>query len=137
MPDTTCAPPSMYRVWIVQFRNWRPEQWDAVPPRFTVLEPGVADHLSPEAAAHWLQGFNADMLSAGKNLWAVAVAVQLRYEGDLVAGQTVGEDGPLAGHGSQRGQSVGEPMDLNRASAVQGGLLQADQGFCQSPQRSR
>jgi hypothetical protein len=124
-------------VWIAQYQNWLPDRWDAVPPRFRVLEPAVAGCLSQEAAAHWLQGFNADMLAIGKNLWAVAVAVQLRYEGDLAPGQIVGERGLVEERGIGSKQGGERAPDASCVSVLQAGLHQTPQGFCQSPQRSR
>ena len=40
-------------------------------------------------AARFIEGFNGTMLTRRCRLWAVAVPVTIRYEGDLRTGQTV------------------------------------------------
>lgn len=117
----------LYRVWIAQYQDWRPDRWEDVPPRFRAVEPATAGRLSPEAAAHWLEGFNGAMLAVEKNFWAVAVAVRLRYEGDLVAGQTVGDGGlgdevRLAGeNASMDGENLSELSAHACVSVLQAG----------------
>jgi hypothetical protein len=56
---------------------------------------GRGDHTHAAKAAWWgsdllfLQGFNASMLDGSGPVWAVAVPVVIRYEGDAVAGADV------------------------------------------------
>jgi hypothetical protein len=101
--------PPLYRVWIVHYQDWRPHCWNEVPPQYRAVELAVGGCLSQDAAAHWLEGYNAamlsneatlfdearlsddDRLSDDAKLWAVAVAVQLRYEGDLAPGEIVSD----------------------------------------------
>ena len=85
----------VYRVWIVHCVNWRPCRWDEVPPQYRAVELAVGGCLSQEAAAHWLEGYNVAMLADDARLWAVAVAVQMRYEGDLTPGEVVFETHPV------------------------------------------
>ena len=40
-------------------------------------------------AARFIEGFNGTMLTRRCRLWAIAVPVTIRYEGDLRVGQTV------------------------------------------------
>lgn len=87
------------------------------------------------------------MLAGGQNLWAVAVPVQLRYEGDLAPGRITDENatreeglsldirGSNSGPNEDPAQVPG--VGVPQGSVVQSGVLQAPQGFSQSPQRSR
>jgi hypothetical protein len=88
----------LYRVWIVHYQDWRPHCWSEVPPRYRAVELAVGGCLTHDAAAHWLEGYNAAMLAGDARLWAVAVKVHVRYEGDLVPGQMMSE--PRARNGA-------------------------------------
>lgn len=81
-----------FRVWIAVCENWQPTAWNDVPAAAVACEP-VADALYDEReAAAFVQGFNQAMLAEPRQLWAVAVPVTLRLEGDAQAGR------PIAGH---------------------------------------
>jgi hypothetical protein len=79
---------AIYRVWITSYRDWEPRQWDDLPPSGAIAlelaEEGC--FLAGEAAA-LVEGFNSEMLSSPQGRWAVAVAVQVRYLGDLEPGE--------------------------------------------------
>jgi hypothetical protein len=97
MSDVSHDDSQLYRVWIVHCQNWRPSGWDEVPPQYRAVELAVTGCLTRDAAAHWREGYNGAMLGdpasffGAARLWAVAVAVQVRYEGDLLPGQVVAE----------------------------------------------
>jgi hypothetical protein len=98
-----------YRIWIAGYDDWQPTDWHDVPPRAIALEPAEAFVLSAAQAQSFLEGFNGEMLhkkiadgqiadgqiadgqvlNAAKRLWAVAVPVMVRYEGDPHPGETV------------------------------------------------
>jgi hypothetical protein len=83
-----------YRVWIARFEDWRPTRWSEMPPRAHAVEPALAGCLTREQAAHFVAGFNEAMLveaasAGGARLWAVAVPVVPRYEGDFEPGQSI------------------------------------------------
>jgi hypothetical protein len=79
----------MYRLWIATYEDWRPAHWSDVPPRATALEPVARSLYSAEEAAQFVEGFNGSMLGGDRPLWAVAVPITIRYEGDAEPGRTV------------------------------------------------
>jgi hypothetical protein len=87
--------PQLYRVWIARYEDWQPRGWDEVPPRYCAVELAVPECLPREAAACVLEGFNTAMLDEQrpgdkeKQFWAVAVAVELRYDGDPTPGAPI------------------------------------------------
>ncbi len=121
MEKMTLPNRQFFRLWIATYSDWRPTRWNQTPPRATALEL-VEEALYCEAeAALFLQGFNTSMLGYEQPIWAVAVPITLRYEGDAQPGMGV------EGHAF-----TGEPFGIADA-------LPADhfQGFDQSPHRSR
>jgi hypothetical protein len=69
---STCGP--MYRLWIATYSDWRPSEWNQVPPRATALEPVDDGLVSADEAALFLEGFNRSMLGEhDRPIWAVAV----------------------------------------------------------------
>ena len=60
-----------------------------VPPRATALEPVARALYSAEEAALFVEGFNGSMLCGDRPLWAVAVPITIRYEGDVQPGMVV------------------------------------------------
>lgn len=81
--------PQLFRVWIARYEDWQPRRWDEVPPVARAVELAVPECLPRDAAAHVIEGFNAAMLCDADKRWAVAVAVAVRYEGDLTPGEVV------------------------------------------------
>ena len=84
--------PSAFRLWIARYDHWRPERWNDAPPQATALELIEDSSFSEEEARLFLEGFNSQMLVDGRPLWAVAVPVVLRYDGDPQPGE------PISGH---------------------------------------
>lgn len=135
--------------WSDDFADWRPVQWNQLPPQATALELIDEALYSAEEAAMFLQGFNTLMLDHDRPIWAVAVRVTLRYEGDAQCGMSV------QGHAFARESSASDEMEPGgnsppAGSPVTGPVpcgdteaardpLQRDHfhGFGQSPQRSR
>lgn len=79
----------LFRLWLISCVDWRPQRWNEAPPQATALEPVAEGACSAAEAATFLEGFNTAMLSCDRGLWAVAVPVVLRYEGDARAGAAV------------------------------------------------
>ncbi len=89
MLATRDEPTRLFRVWIARYDDWRPGRWDDVPPQARAVEPAVPECLTIDAAAQVIEGFNSGMLCDTGKRWAVAVAVNLRYEGDPAPGEIV------------------------------------------------
>ena len=87
-----------FRVWIVQYSNWRPKQWNDQPPTATAIAPADEGCMTADEASTFLEGFNGTLLAelptqaaAGDvGRWGVLRPVKICYEGDLVPGQPLG-----------------------------------------------
>ena len=79
----------LFRLWIATYGDWRPRQWNDTPPAAEALEPVDAAAYSAEEAAMFLEGFNSAMLASERPLWAVAVPITIRYDGDAQCGARV------------------------------------------------
>lgn len=90
--DTLRESPDAFRLWIARYENWRPQRWNDAPPQATALELIEDSSFSEEEARLFLEGFNSQMLASDRPLWAVAVPVVLRYDGDPQPGE------PIRGH---------------------------------------
>lgn len=89
MTQNRIAPPRWFRVWIARFENWAPTDWSEAPPRATVIELVEDDYFSAEHATALVEGFNTNALLLKERRWAIAVPVELRFQGDLRVGETV------------------------------------------------
>ena len=78
-----------FRVWIVRYDDWQPEDLRGVPPRAMALEPAERGTMSARQAAMYTEAFNRAALAASRRLWAIALPVQLRYEGDPRPGEVL------------------------------------------------
>lgn len=78
-----------FRLWIASYADWRPSHWNDVPPRATAIE--IVDDVlySATEAALFLHGFNGCMLADDQSIWAVALPVAVRYDGDAFPGMAV------------------------------------------------
>jgi hypothetical protein len=132
-----------FRVWIVTFHDWQPLHWNESPPQATALEPADESLYTAEEAGVFVEGFNSCALGSGQSIWAVAVPVTIRYEGDASPGM------PVEGHCFPLAQpATAVPFAAASAApeaAGSGAVGLATQplagddfhGFGQSPQRSR
>ena len=89
MSSRPSAEPQLYRIWISRYQDWQPGDWHEVPPRAIAIEPAEPRPLPANQARAFLEGFNRAMLLASRPLWAVAVPIAIRYEGDAESGQPV------------------------------------------------
>jgi hypothetical protein len=92
-PIDSATSADRYRVWIVRFENWQPGDWCELPPHGQVVELAEADCLTSAQADSFRQGFNRAMLGQSAGLWAIAVPVVVRYEGDLQLGMEIANSG--------------------------------------------
>jgi hypothetical protein len=88
-PTPLHVPPAVYRVWVTHYRDWHPASWLDVPPVAVAIEPVSDATFSAEDAELFLQGFNSQLLQDTRGLWAVAVPITLRFEGDLHPGEEI------------------------------------------------
>ena len=79
----------MFRLWITTYTGRRPAQWNQAPPQATALEVVEDTLYSAEEASLFLEGFNRVMLEHDQPIWAVAVPITVRYDGDAQAGMSV------------------------------------------------
>lgn len=79
----------LFRVWITTYEAWRPARWNEVPPDATALELFEDAAYSAQEAAQVVRGFNSAVLGQDRRIWAVAVPVVIRYEGDAHRGANV------------------------------------------------
>ncbi len=90
MKNPTSGDGPMFRLWIAACSDWRPSHWSEVPPRATALEPVEDGVYSAAEAALFLEGFNGSMLGDQRpEIWAVAVPVVIRFEGDATVGDSI------------------------------------------------
>jgi hypothetical protein len=89
MNPSCTAHQRMFRLWIATYDNWRPSRWNDAPPTAVALEPVEEALYSAAEAALFLEGFNSSMLEYEKPIWAVAVPVTVRFEGDASCGSSV------------------------------------------------
>ncbi len=89
MHTTRQKPCLLFRVWIARYEKWQPDSWDQLPPRAVAVEPADASPMSAREAIRFLEGFNRTMLARPLCVWAVAVPVSIRYEGDLSVGALI------------------------------------------------
>lgn len=80
-----------YRVWIVRYRNWTPRSCRDVPSHGVVLEPAEADMMPACQAARYVEAFNRAALAQDRKIWAVAIQLTVRYDGEPQSGQLLSE----------------------------------------------
>ena len=89
MRSRSQPPQQQYRVWIARTEEWDPQHWSEVPRSAMALHPADEQCMSAAEAASFLSGFNGEILDHPRAIWAVAIPVGLRYEGDLRPGQRI------------------------------------------------
>jgi hypothetical protein len=76
-----------YRVWLVSYRGWQPGSYVDVPPESVALEPAEEATMSARRAARYVEAFNRAASERRRCVWAVAIPVGSRYEGEPRPGQ--------------------------------------------------
>lgn len=122
----------MFRLWIATYVDWRPMQWNQTPPRATAMELVEDTLFSADKAALFLEGFNRSVLHGDRPIWAVAVPITVRYEGDAQVGMPVeGYTFALDGSSGLEGcaEEDGVPQNgVPQNGAVGGGHVGDEQG---------
>jgi hypothetical protein len=81
------AAAACYRVWIATCGPWQPRSWHDIPRQAVAVEPAEQDAMSLAAATRYVEAFNRAARRCGQELWAIAVPVAVRYEGEPAAGE--------------------------------------------------
>jgi hypothetical protein len=87
-----CTEPSVgtrYRVWIVRYEGPPPADWHNVPSGAVTVEPAEEGTMTRRQAHRYVAAFNRAAVGARRELWAAAVPVTIRYDGDLQPGEMV------------------------------------------------
>ena len=87
MIDRTDAVENRCRVWIVQYGEFVPCGWHDVPPGAIAIEPAEGHAMTPVQAWRYVEAFNRAALGGPRKVWAVALPVTIRYEGDARPGE--------------------------------------------------
>jgi hypothetical protein len=75
------------RVWIVRYEGIRPTSWHDVPAGAVAIEPAEGQAMTVRRARRYVEAFNRSALGGTQKVWAVAVPVMIRYEGDALPGE--------------------------------------------------
>jgi hypothetical protein len=89
MTGTKRAAGIRFRVWIVRYEGLPPERLLDTPPGATAVEPAEKRVLTARQARHYVEAFNRAASDGVRKIWAVAVPVTLRYEGDPQPGGVI------------------------------------------------
>jgi broad specificity phosphatase PhoE len=82
-----------YRVWIVRFEQWQPDDWHDVPPGAIAVEPAERGTMTGRRARQYVEAFNRAAHDGRRRIWAVALPVTIRYLGDPRPGETLAATG--------------------------------------------
>jgi hypothetical protein len=78
-----------FRVWIVRYEDWKPQNPQDFPPTAVALEPAENGTMTARQARAYTEAFNREVLTTGRCLWALALPVSVRYEGEPHPGQVL------------------------------------------------
>jgi hypothetical protein len=120
-----------FRVWIAHCAEWRPVAWNDLPPVAIACEPAADVVYNATEAAAFVEGFNRAMLAEPRQIWAVAVPVTLRFDGDAQPGL------PICGHAFAADDSAADDSATLLTLVSEPVPEDHVQGLGQSPQRSR
>lgn len=81
--------PLRFRVWITRYDDWQPRSLLDRPPRAIAVEPAEKGTMTARQAAAYVEAFNRAAFESGRRVWALAVPVVVRYEGEPRAGDAV------------------------------------------------
>jgi hypothetical protein len=76
-----------WRVWIVRCEGFQPTDWHEAPPEAVAVEPAEEGTMRAEAARRYVEAFNRAARAGPRRVWAVALPVAVRYEGDPRPGE--------------------------------------------------
>ena len=75
------------RVWIVRYEGAAPAAWHDVPAGAVAIEPAEGRAMTARRASRYVEAFNRAALRGTQKVWAVALPVTIRYEGDARPGE--------------------------------------------------
>lgn len=75
------------RVWIVQYEGAPPIAWHDIPVEAVAIEPAEGQAMTARRAARYVEAFNRAAVGGVQKVWAVALPVTVRYEGDAQPGE--------------------------------------------------
>ena len=87
MGDGEQAVENRCRVWIVRYGESEPTGWHDVPPGAVAIEPAEGQDMTVRQARRYVEAFNRAALGGARKVWAVALPVMIRYEGDPRPGE--------------------------------------------------
>ena len=80
-----------YRVWIVRYEGLPPANWHDVPTGAVAVEPAEDGAMTRRQAHRYVEAFNRAAIGARRRVWAAAVPVTIRYNGDPQPGGELAE----------------------------------------------
>jgi hypothetical protein len=101
-----------YRVWIVRYEGAPPTAWHVAPTNAVALEPAEPRAMTARRARRYVEAFNRAALDGTQRVWAVALPVTIRYEGDARSGERLGNPATSAHKKS--------PLPASQVSACNG-----------------
>jgi hypothetical protein len=75
------------RVWIVRYEGAAPSAWLDVPAGAVAIEPAEGRVMTARRARRYAEVFNRAALAGTQKVWAVALPMTIRYEGDARPGE--------------------------------------------------
>ena len=77
------------RVWIVRYEEAAPAGWHDIPPDAVAIEPAERHVMTASQAKRYVEAFNRAALGRARKVWAVALPIRIRYEGDPRPGEAL------------------------------------------------
>ena len=84
------SPEIRCRVWIVRYEGAPPIAWHEIPTGAVAIEPAEGRTMTARRAHRYVEAFNRAVLGGNRRVWAVALPVTIRYEGDARPGERLG-----------------------------------------------
>jgi hypothetical protein len=78
-----------FRVWIVAYEGTAPTDWRNVPRGAIAVAPAERCTMSARRAGVYVEAFNRAAVAGPAKRWAVALPVNVRYEGEPESGQPI------------------------------------------------
>jgi hypothetical protein len=75
------------RVWIVRYEGTPPADWHDTPAGAVAIEPAEERTMTARRASRYVEAFNRAVCHGTRKIWAVALPVAIRYEGDARPGE--------------------------------------------------
>ena len=77
------------RVWIVRYGEAAPAGWHDVPSGAVAIEPAEGQTMTASQAKRYVEAFNRAAVGGARKVWAVALPVRVRYDGDPRPGEAI------------------------------------------------